>query len=180
MAHKRSCLLRKQHIHSKALSVDKYWNIEIKKKHTSFNASFYGSVFQNKKKKNKNAEASKYIQSFIWWISLNGHLISLINKSQMYELASFLSLADQIWPYLQFSKLSKQLPVLAAIFDFWRKRLFYEYFDKKLHCICLFSHKGDQMVKLFVSIFASLPVLAAILIFSILTVFYRKLISKWI
>ena len=78
---------------------------------------------------NKNAKALKIHSVIYWSISIKGHHISRRNMSLMYKIALFSSFADQIWLYLLLLSTDTLLLVLAAILDFWRKWLFYKYFD---------------------------------------------------
>ena len=83
-----------------------------------------------------------------------------------------------------FLSTNTSLPVLAAILDFWRIRLFYGYFDINFTLYECFHVKEVKCIdsKLFISTFASLPVLAAILNFSISIVFWPEValqMCKW-
>ena len=105
--------------------------------------------------------------------------------SQMYAyktaLFSFWEIKfDHIYCFLSTHTL---LTVSAAILDLWRKRLLYGYFEINF-TLYVYFHVMEihcNPIRLFFSTLASLPVLAAILIFFLFQSFFdRKLLSRCI
>ena len=94
----------------------------------------------------------------------------------MYKIALFYSLKNQIWLYLLFSKHSYTTDGFGGHNGFWKKTVILLVFCQQLDIRCLFTVYIQEVksnhIKLLASIFASLPVLATILKFSILTFFF--------